>query len=155
MGQYSALKTALKALIGGIDGSPSYTIDLSASDAVSQERFSRDSSALIPRAYLTPGSPAVQYRSRTDYNDLGSFGSVASFDLAIVVEPADGSNGARVLAAELAMDDLIKALGSNQDLSGTALSVEASLDVIQGSELGSSDYGIVFGTITALFLEVF
>jgi len=155
MGAYSTMKTALISALAAIDGTGGYSIDLSGADAISEERFSREAGTVLPRAYLTPGDPAIQYRSSTEFNDLGSFGAVALFDLVIVVAPADNSNGARVRAAAAAMEDVIAALGADQDLSSSGLSVEATLRIIQGAELGSFPYGVMYAVISVTFHEVF
>lgn len=152
-GEYAAVKTALKNLLASIDGSGSFSIDLSGSNAISEERYSRSATSQIPRAYLTPGSPATTYRSNAGYNDLSSYGARARFDLVLIVERANTSDGARVRAAEAAMNDVLSVIESDRDLQNSALETELTMNIVQGSELGSLTYGIVYGVIEVSFLR--
>ena len=52
------------------------------------------------------------------------------------------------------MDDLVTALSADRDLGSTALDIEMSLNVIQGAELASSPYGIVYATLSVIFHRV-
>lgn len=146
-GDYSAVKAALIVAIQGIT-SP---IDLSGDGAVSVERFPGGALSSLPRAYVTPSSPAARYNATGRSADLSSWEGVARFDVVIVVERSDGG---RTEAAESAMNALMIALGADRTLGNEATDVEAVLSVVQGSEMDSRSYGVAYAVVIVTFTRV-
>ena len=148
-GEVQAVYDALVAMLESIDGTGSYTYDLSA--AVERRRFTGQTTS-VPRAYLSPSEPFCQY-AVDGFAELGSYALTMQFDLVIAVSAGAANTPENKLsAAVLAVDDVLTAIQADRSLGQTALDVVPVLGSIDGAEVGASSLGIAYGLLTVTTL---
>lgn len=126
---------ALKTTIAGIDGSGSYTYDLSGTDMVQISTI--PASPPAPRAYIM--SPRLS--SSPDGVCLGHYARTLS--IAVVGVVSEGSGEARLLAALDLLEDFARALESERTLGDRVYDLTITgTDVLDGEELHLSGYGV-------------